>query len=354
MTTATSDGSTRATPSCRRAPGSAGRGTAASRGSRGPESVARTMTPIVTSPRAVARVSAASFWKRFTRRPFYPGGAHLRPTAIPCRAMTPRRWLPSSCSLRSPSSPPRAVRPPRRRAPAAVALGEPALRARDRDDAGWGPPGQTPPELPVLITNRSRRGQGAHPVLSTSTPNNAVERARTGPPRSPSTTSARTRHAGRRPPMARSSGRSRTSAACTSFDVDLPDAGNWGAEFTTAGAGRPAETVRRPRSRSARRCRPSAVGEPAPASKTPTAADVGGDLTKISTDAKPDPAFYQTSVADALAAPQAVHPRVRHAEVLRERAVRPDARSASSPIAAAHPEVTFINVEPYQLKDVDG
>ena len=39
-----------------------------------PESVARTMTPIVTSPRAVARVSAASFWKRFTRPPFYPGG----------------------------------------------------------------------------------------------------------------------------------------------------------------------------------------------------------------------------------------------------------------------------------------
>ncbi len=44
-------------------------------GQPSPESVARTMTPIVTSPRAVARVSAASLWKRFTRRTFYPGGA---------------------------------------------------------------------------------------------------------------------------------------------------------------------------------------------------------------------------------------------------------------------------------------
>ncbi len=43
-------------------------------GQPSPESVARTMTPIVTSPRAVARVSAASFWKRFTRPPFYPDG----------------------------------------------------------------------------------------------------------------------------------------------------------------------------------------------------------------------------------------------------------------------------------------
>ena len=34
------------------------------------ESVARTITPIVTSPRAVARVSAASCWKRVTRRSF--------------------------------------------------------------------------------------------------------------------------------------------------------------------------------------------------------------------------------------------------------------------------------------------
>ena len=84
-------------------------------------------------------------------------------------------------------------------------------------------------------------------------------------------------------------------------NVDLPDAGMWGAEFTTEAPGSPAETVRLtfPVRESTETVQ---VGAKAPASKTPTAADVGGDLSKISTDATPDPAFYTTSVADALAA----------------------------------------------------
>ena len=69
----------------------------------------------------------------------------------------------------------------------------------------------------------------------------------------------------------------------------------------------------------------------------------------ISTDAKPDPAFYQTSVADALAA---------HKPFLLVFATPKFCASAQcgptleqiKPIAAAHPEVTFINVEPYQLE----
>ena len=54
-------------------------------GQPSPESVARTMTPIVTSPRAVARVSAASFWKRFTGRHSTPAAA-FRPSALPVGA----------------------------------------------------------------------------------------------------------------------------------------------------------------------------------------------------------------------------------------------------------------------------
>jgi hypothetical protein len=95
------------------------------------------------------------------------------------------------------------------------------------------------------------------------------------------------------------------------------------------------------------------VGQPAPASKTPTAADVGGDLSKISTDKSPDPAFYQTSVADALAT---------HKPFMLVFATPKFCASAQcgptldqfKPIAAAHPEVTFINVEPYKLQVVDG
>ncbi len=136
------------------------------------------------------------------------------------------------------------------------------------------------------------------------------------------------------------------------FDVDLPEAGTYGIEFTTQAPGGPAETIRvtttiLPGSPTVK------VGDPAPASKTPTAADVGGDLSKISTDAKPDPVFYQTSVADALAA---------HKPFILVFATPKFCTSAQcgptldhlKPIAAAHPEITFINVEPYILAVVDG
>jgi hypothetical protein len=96
-----------------------------------------------------------------------------------------------------------------------------------------------------------------------------------------------------------------------------------------------------------------AVGQKAPASKNPTVADVGGDVSKISTDPKPDPAFYQTSVADALAA---------HKPFMLVFATPKFCQTAQcgptldlfKPVAAANPDVTFINVEPYKLQDVDG
>lgn len=44
------------------------------------------------------------------------------------------------------------------------------------------------------------------------------------------------------------------------------------------------------------------VGDPAPSVATPTLADVGGDVRRISTDTTPVPSFYETSLADALAA----------------------------------------------------
>lgn len=137
------------------------------------------------------------------------------------------------------------------------------------------------------------------------------------------------------------------------FDIDLPDAGTYGIEFTTQAPGGPPETIRATTSILASPSTVVQVGDPAPASKTPTLADVGGDATKISTDAKPDPAFYQTSVADAIAA---------HKPFILVFATPKFCVSAQcgptldklKPVAAAHPEVTFINVEPYQLKDVDG
>jgi hypothetical protein len=96
-----------------------------------------------------------------------------------------------------------------------------------------------------------------------------------------------------------------------------------------------------------------AVGDPAPASDTPTLDDVGGDVKQISTDADPVPDFYSTSVADVLA---------RHEPFVLVFATPKFCTSAQcgptldrlKPVAAAHPDVTFINVEPYQLQVVEG
>ena len=135
-------------------------------------------------------------------------------------------------------------------------------------------------------------------------------------------------------------------------NADLPEAGTWGAEFTTQAPGSAAEKTRlsftvldSPTA--------IAVGQKAPASKTPTAADVGGDLAKISTDAKPDPAFYQTSVADALAAHKPFMLIFATPKFCTSQQCGPTL-DHFKPIAKADPAVTFINVEPYRLTFKDG
>jgi hypothetical protein len=136
------------------------------------------------------------------------------------------------------------------------------------------------------------------------------------------------------------------------LDANLPTAGTWGAEIHTQAPGGPAETVRA----TLQVLDDSSVvkvGDAAPANATPTLADVGGDVAKISTDTTPDKAFYETSVADAIAA---------HKPFMLVFATPKFCTSAQcgptldrlKPLAAANPNVTFINVEPYQLHDVDG
>jgi hypothetical protein len=134
-------------------------------------------------------------------------------------------------------------------------------------------------------------------------------------------------------------------------NVDFPEAGIWGAEIATM-AGDSGEKVRMtfqvsPSSSVVR------VGQPAPATRTPTAADVGGDLAKVSTDTKPDPALYQTSVDQAL---------TKHQPFVVAFATPRFCRSAQcgptldrlKPFVAKYPTVAFIHVEPYQLEFKDG
>ena len=134
--------------------------------------------------------------------------------------------------------------------------------------------------------------------------------------------------------------------------LSFPTPGRYGAEFTTAVGRRPARDdppdVRRPAELAGRQGR-----RPAPASKTPTLADVGGDVTRISTDDDPDPAFYETSVDEALADHEPFVLIFATPKFCKTAQCGPTL-DRIKPFVARYPTVTFINVEPYKLTLVDG
>lgn len=134
------------------------------------------------------------------------------------------------------------------------------------------------------------------------------------------------------------------------LNVTFPEAGVYGAEFTIEGSD--PEQVRftfdvRASSATIK------VGDKAPASRTPTLADVGGDVTKISTDADPDPAFYQTSVDQALADGKPFALVFATPKFCTSAQCGPTL-DRIKPFVTKYPTVTFINVEPYELQLVDG
>lgn len=136
------------------------------------------------------------------------------------------------------------------------------------------------------------------------------------------------------------------------IDVDLPTAGTYGLEFTTAPAGAEPEVIRTVvdvHGASA----VTAVGDKAPPSDTPTLDDVGGDVARLSTDPDPVPAFYQTSIADAVAAKEPFVVAFATPKFCVSQQCGPTL-DRLKPIVASHPGLTVINVEPYELQTVDG
>lgn len=135
-------------------------------------------------------------------------------------------------------------------------------------------------------------------------------------------------------------------------DVSFSEAGTWGAQFTTAVDGGAPETIRMTFD-VATTSPVVRVGQAAPATDTPTAASVGGNLARISSDAAPDQAFYKVSVKDALAA---------HEPFVLVFATPRFCTSAQcgptldriKPLAVKFPTVDFIHVEPYQLAYQNG
>lgn len=135
-------------------------------------------------------------------------------------------------------------------------------------------------------------------------------------------------------------------------DVDFPNAGDWAADVSAAGGGVTAGTVE-VQFQVIQEGSALPIGGKAPSARTPTLADVGGDVKQLSTDPSPDPAFYDTSVDTALA---------RHEPFVLVFATPAFCTSAQcgptlngvKAVAKGEPGVTFINVEPYRLAFANG
>jgi cell division septation protein DedD len=131
-------------------------------------------------------------------------------------------------------------------------------------------------------------------------------------------------------------------------NVDIPEAGTYGFEFTTSVAGGPPQTIRATSDIEATTTLVQ-VGQHAPSTKTPTATDAGGDLTHISTDPTPDPSFYQTSEDQAVAAHKAFVLIFATPKFCQTAQCGPTL-DRIKPFVTKYPTVTFIHGEPYALK----
>jgi hypothetical protein len=220
------------------------------------------------------------------------------------------------------------------------------------DLAGWAPPTTAPPIVPFIINSAGQLVCGQNRILFTlldadGTPQGSPDR----------TASIAFYDLGRDPskPIATVDGTFvwaiKDARGIYVANASFPEAGTYGAEVTTT-TGASTDTVRltfevQPSSTVIR------VGDRAPASKTPTLADVGGDVTHISTDSHPDQALYETSVDQALAKHEPFVLIFATPKLCASAQCGPTLESIK-PYVATYPGVTFINVEPYKLKLVDG
>ena len=136
-------------------------------------------------------------------------------------------------------------------------------------------------------------------------------------------------------------------------NVEFPEAGRYGAQFTTAEGGAAPETLRltfdvQPTSPAVR------VGDPAPSSTTPTLASVGGDISHVSTDPEPEPRLYEKSLDAALTAHEPIALIFATPKFCTSAQCGPTLDRIKAVADKAPDDVAFINVEPYQLAYTEG
>lgn len=134
--------------------------------------------------------------------------------------------------------------------------------------------------------------------------------------------------------------------------ADFPVAGAWTAVFATALPGSPEDSI--PFSFDVKDDASVVLpGEKAPSVETPTLSDVAGGVERISTDPSPVLSFYETSLADALTAHEPFVLVFATPKFCQTATCGPTLDKVKT-VAAAHPDITFINVEPYLLSEADG
>jgi hypothetical protein len=134
-------------------------------------------------------------------------------------------------------------------------------------------------------------------------------------------------------------------------DVNFTAAGDWAADFTTTKDG--LTETRRVTFQVADKSSTPAIGSRAPITKTPTLADVGGDVQRLSTDQHPDPSFYRVSVDQAIKKHEPFVLVFATPAFCTSRQCGPTLDAVKA-IAKDAPKITFINVEPYKLLFTGG
>ncbi len=136
-------------------------------------------------------------------------------------------------------------------------------------------------------------------------------------------------------------------------DVTFPTAGRWGTRFNVTFPDGRSATVRADYDVWETTSTPS-IGAPAPAIDSPTAEDVGGDLSRISSDPEPVERFYELSILDAIEADApAVIAFVTPAFC--QTATCGPAIEKVKEVAQNHREdINFVHVEPYLMQVKDG
>ncbi len=136
-------------------------------------------------------------------------------------------------------------------------------------------------------------------------------------------------------------------------DVEFPSAGRWGTRFYATFPDGRTETVRVDYDVQEETSTPP-IGAPAPLIDTPTAADVGGDLSQISSDPAPVERFYEKSILDAIEDDIPAVIAFVTPSFCQTATCGPTIEKVKE-VAASHPTgVNFVHVEPYLMWVKDG